>query len=210
MIKEIPRIFSGEMVRAILDDLKTQTRRLDGLKEINKNPNDWTLEGRFTKEIINKKTKKKYPVGSLGFRNLHTKKVTPIIPRYRVGDLIWTKETYHQPFRADETNNGCVYRADYLKPTSLDPNYYFQNVWKSSIFMPKSAARIWLEIVAFRVERAQDISDKDALAEGIPYCPTTNWTYCNRFGERWNKINGKRQSWETNPWLNVVTFKRIK
>lgn len=99
--------------------------------------------------------------------------------------------------------------------------------WKPSIHMPKAAARIWLEITNVRVERLQDITDSDSMAEGI--CEYNDGTFKNYFTQRglrtkdgvecllpkgsfsslWTAINGLN-SWDTNPWVWVIEFKRIE
>lgn len=93
--------------------------------------------------------------------------------------------------------------------------------WRPSIHMPRVASRITLEIVSVRVERLQDISEEDAIAEGVTAdCPGTPnglhpptkdcslWSARNSFAHLWDQINGKG-SWALNPWVWVVTFKRM-
>jgi hypothetical protein len=97
--------------------------------------------------------------------------------------------------------------------------------------MPRWASRITLEVTGVRVERLQDISEEDALAEGIepPRCPLCNYTLfdcqihmdhhlcCKTepasaipvFAGTWDEINGKRAPWESNPWVWVVEFRRV-
>lgn len=94
--------------------------------------------------------------------------------------------------------------------------------WVSSRFMPKKAARIWLEVTGVRVQRLHEITDEDALAEGVthytcghPDCfgpdgePGRHYGPRGAFMESWDKLNARRGPWESNPWVRALTFKRI-
>lgn len=83
---------------------------------------------------------------------------------------------------------------------------------KSSMFMPRWASRITLEITDVRVERLQDITPEDAKAEGVEsfareHKLTGYWT--TAFARLWMEINGK-DSWDANPWVWALSFKRIE
>ena len=93
----------------------------------------------------------------------------------------------------------------------------------NALFMPKFAARTWLEITEVRVERVQDISEEDAKAEGCSNDTDWEWrpsygdpdsggnpTYKRDYQELWNSINGKKHPWEENPWVFALTFRRIE
>ena len=103
--------------------------------------------------------------------------------------------------------------------------------WKPSIFMPKEAARIFLKVTNVRVEKLQDISEEDAIAEGIAvsskvgsdghyyykdYNDTTDWPEVGwmhastSFQTLWQSINAKKYPWESNPWVWVYDFERIE
>lgn len=86
--------------------------------------------------------------------------------------------------------------------------------WRSPLFMPRWASRLLLEITDVRVQRAQDISDEDAKAEGVEMPdgipqPPEWWSYREEYGHLWDRINGKRAPWSSNPWVWCVNFRRI-
>lgn len=208
-MKERPILFSGEMVRAILDGRKTQTRRV-----VKPQPFRRAICGTngvwYDADCINPGT--------------------PIPMRYgHVGDRLWVKEAHYffdgaGSFARFKTGR-VWYRADGLKTFK----------WRPSIFMPRWASRVTLEITGVRVERLQEISDDDAKAEGIEgrWHPDDNrcWTWkdyrrSQRLGEDiyhygslvtprstyeglWDSINGKKHSWESNPFCWVIEFKRL-
>ena len=128
-------------------------------------------------------------------------------PYGQPGDRLWVRETFRSKQQCGETID-WTYRADCPALTE----YLFP--WKPSIFMPRQASRITLEIVGVRVERLQDISDFDAYKEGAeskasrvtgPYC----MSYVEGFKQLWESINGP-DSWDQNPWVWVVEFKEVK
>jgi hypothetical protein len=145
------------------------------------------------------------------------------------GDRLWVRET-HVITNANEV----VYRADYPKNAeergmeNIPPESAVR--WRPSIHMPRWASRITLEIADVRVERVQDISRDDAVAEGIERLSgafsCTPWrNYRLRGGEPfamncaspimsfctlWDTINGKRAPWDSNPWVGALTVRRIE
>lgn len=164
-----PILFSGPMVRAVMEGRKTQTRR-----------------------------KMKTPPDC--FENPLS--VLFACPYGQVGDRLWVRES----FAVCEDNN-IFYKAD-GKP---DPWDGWDGVkWKPSIHMPRQASRITLEITGIRVERLNDISEADAIAEGCQ-CAGVPASLTNRgaFAKLWESINGF-DSWSVNPWVWVVEFKVVK
>lgn len=148
-------------------------------------------------------------------------------PYGQVGDVLWVRETwqlftpygpedYYFGYKASpgEIGNEASSKYDYASP----------DVWKPSIHMPYEAARIFLRITDIRVERLQDISEDDAIAEGVErvadYGTTGYKLYTEpdaaysdidakwSFESLWQSINGA-DSWDANPWVWVVTFERI-
>jgi hypothetical protein len=125
-------------------------------------------------------------------------------PYGQPGDRLWVRETW---IDASSALHSCViYRADGNDQACGQP-------WKPSIFMPRWASRITLEITAVRCERLQDISEADAMADGAPWTPCTyehpDWTpYRLGYCKLWESINGP-DSWSANPWVWVIEFKKV-
>jgi hypothetical protein len=207
-MSERPILFKGEMVRAILDGRKTQTRR--NIK--------YTTEHRGPINPAYLEAHKDHP----GWAH--------ICPYGKPGDMLWVRETWGhtgtgvwkvgQVYYAQD--GGIIYRADH-------PNA--AGSWFSPLHMPRFASRITLRITDIRVERLQNIegqhpSESDAIAEGVraihhgdgeyyysafrdePH--PENWCDpADAFKELWNKINGPG-AWDANPWVWVISFERVK
>jgi hypothetical protein len=168
------------MVRAILDGSKTQTRRVV-------KPQAAVLTDEMARALGVQPPAAQNP---------------PVIPcPYGIpGDRLWVRETWADwsdgLAPADESSH-ILYRADTDRP---DPKR-----WRPSIFMPRAASRILLEITDVRVQRLQEISDDDARAEGYDrsHAFPREW-----FALLWERINGA-DSWNTNPWVWAITFRRV-
>ena len=130
----------------------------------------------------------------------------------------WAPEQYDQlatsVAEVEATLNKPAYRADWdHRPTQLPAR-----TWRPSIFMPRAASRITLEVTGVRVERLQDISEADAMSEGAPPSHPSIDRISREYGypdfprswyaQLWDHINGPG-SWEANPWVFVVSFKRV-
>ena len=194
-IKERPILFSGAMVRAILDGKKTQTRRVikpqplgDYLYLSDINPQYACFTGSSARRC----------------------------PYGKVGDRLWVRETF---CIVNDREFGGGLWVDYRAtpryseeaPAGWEnaPNDIAALKWKPSIHMPKGASRINLEITNIRVERIQDISDNDIEFEGVEVFGDSI-VRKTLFTDLWNKINKKRgYGWDKNPWVWVVTFKRV-
>lgn len=208
-----PILFNTEMVRAILEGRKTQTRRV-----LKPQPEP---ESTFMGWVLPEYVQVAFGQG-VKTESLHK------CPYGKIGDVLWVRESF------TKSNNGTVvFRADATDETGQrwhsiekgDPNNEVK--WKPSIYMPFEAARIFLEITNIRVERLYDISHLDAINEGIEYLGTGDYgpewkcyfdakhdtpSYalpCNSFMSLWISINGE-DSWNSNPWVWVVEFKRIQ
>lgn len=222
-MKERPILFSAPMVNSILNGTKTQTRRIakgvgiaPGIGQVLKGSDDI----------------KEWP---------------EFCPYGKPGDRLWLRETWQGPILDDDEyeeyrRNGkesylkpqyCVYRAtDQLNAIDEDGN---ELNWRPSIHMPRWASRISLEITGIRVERLQDISEEDAIDEGLkaitkdgklikygipdrdgyPGADDFGWNWGDwdkspvlAYKRLWQSINGKG-SWDLNPFVWVIEFKRI-
>lgn len=220
-MKERGMIFNAEMVRAILDGRKTQTRRIMAPQ-----PADDIERCIFPNpEAIGWKSSLRHKHGSTTAHFCHYGKP---------GDRIWVRETFQGPLFDYDLMDGyckdptpfekpefCVYKADGVPaPEFYDADDELHCCWRPSIHMPRWASRILLEITDVRVERLNSISQEDAQAEGLEL---TGWrpTYSDpdsggevmtpydNFAELWSSIYGD-ESWQANPWVWVIEFKRVE
>ncbi len=210
-MKERGMIFNAEMVRALLDGRKTQTRR----------PIKWK-QTRFT-EIGEREDGSKWPWSEDAE---HACDFWHPCPFGAVGDRIWVRETFsalepgsYEQVKPQEGHcQDLRYAAtDRLAKSDADIRGY---KWVPSIHMPRWASRIQLEITDVRVERLNSISQEDAQAEGLEL---TGWrpthsdpdsggevmTPYDNFAELWSSIYGD-ESWQANPWVWVIEFKRVE
>ncbi len=234
-MKERPILFSSQMVRAILDGRKTQTRRL-----LKKQPLD-ILPMKIPDAWVTLRTREPEPHGDL------------IKCRYGIpGDRLWVRETFvlerwddepqapadrplhhYVPDPMNEYDNEYWLWPHY-KATDPEPELCYEDddnddgepkcKWKPSIHMPRWVSRITLEIVSVRVERLQDITSADVLAEGIrrtedgewlgPLAgvPGYPWGRADlAYAALWNSINAERGfGWDVNPWVWVIEFKKVE
>lgn len=195
-----PILFNTELVKAILGDRKTQTRRLvkeiplyapyfdvpDGIPMACDEYGDWYPAERFS--------------------------------RIQPGDVLWVRETWAHPSAAEigmgADPNMYIYKADEpALPCACDK-------WRPSIHMPREAARLFLRVTNIRIERLKEISDEDALAEGVSGEKTIDaqgnsmwfiYPY-EDFATLWDgtvkKADLCRYGWNANPWVWVIEFER--
>lgn len=234
-MKEIPILFSGAMVRAILAGRKTQTRRV-----VTKFNSHFGSAGRLFFDHCDLASARVDGTSADG-QYLHVPchdsagckvcekygwhgTVHRLYPKWEVGDRLWVRETYDfRPMHGKmETQDGvCIigYRADYSTVARDIPagGLRVYNGWRPSIHMPRWASRLSEDIVGVRIEHVQDISDEDAIAEGI-----VTWTGYEEghqapagaargaFRELWDSINAQRgHGWDANPLVWAITFRRV-
>ena len=197
---ERPILFSGAMVRTLLAGTKTQTRRGGKAKHL-----PW-LENSVLNFLEGKWNQRPLPYG-------------------KPGDRLWVRETWRTDARLDDKAPNAFsgwpvkYEAD---STALNHGAFFGQTdgkTRVSIHMPRWASRITLEITGVRVERLQDISEADALAEGIEdrgkgfavYGTDDGITFdpIRSYRSLWEQINGPG-SWDANPWVWVVEFRSVE
>ncbi len=215
-----PILFSAPMIRALLAGTKTQTRRMSGLADVNENPDAWSLHnvgplGYMAKPSAKGKFGATFESRQIEPGALHVcPQRLPIAP----GDRLWVKETWSHTgsgvWTTQDTlralDGGVIYRADDDKPGVG---------WFPSIFMFKQFSRLTLTVTDVRVQRLQDITYPDVLAEGIE--STDIWkrrqaaclerneecgSVCrDSFQELWDSINGP-DAWDQNPWVAAYSF----
>lgn len=209
-MNERPILFKPELVRQILDGKKTQTRRI--IK-----PGKKFILTEFDWNDGNPRWIKHCPYG-------------------KVGDILWVRETwceeeYYVP-GSDRKEIKVYYKADWLDlehikvvaytHDNLEEGVELKRKWKPSIHMPKKYCRLRLLIKDVRVERIQDITVDDIIAEGIEYKPFINEMYKEKvfdsnirglfedWKKLWDNINAKRGfSWETNPFVWVLSYEKM-
>lgn len=220
-MKERGMIFNAEMVRAILDGRKTQTRRV---MKPQPEPCPAPRGGHWWPSNVFKTmlhVEEEMQNGKGGWGGL----VGDVCPFGDVGDRIWVRETWAEA--GASAPDLKLYRANY--PAHVPTHY--ENVppaedvrWTPSIHMPRWASRITLEITDVRVERLHSISERDALREGLFQLPASG-RYCLQPGMQyfgmashsakevyswlWASIYGE-ESWAANPWVWVIKFKRVE
>lgn len=242
-MEERPLICDGKSVRSILDDLKTHTRRVMRPQPIEITERTLFGEYHYSPRIFiwdnprvalkaHRKEGGKTPADLIS--GISGSTLVDYCPHGKVGDRLWVRETWQLMMPTTVSYGGGEddwdwesEESEYI-PSAM-PDYGGPLVykaddenackwWRPSIFMPKWASRIMLEITGVRVERLQDITIDDCKAEGIaPFTfakgilsdnpPDPRW----KFIERWNSINAKRGwPWSSNPWVWVVEFERVK
>ena len=226
-----PIIFSGPMVRAILDGRKTQTRRIVKIPAIMRNkvsigPHESLIElddGEFRRGICHYKS-----TSALS---------GPYSLPYAVGDLLWVREAWRAGRGYDGASIRDIRSASRIWWEADDANDNADaigTVLRPSIHMPRWASRLTLRVTDVRVQRLHEISEADAQAEGCleqvnahcgplvncygPECPTDPMRSCNihgcwgirkAFADLWNSLHGP-DTWAQNPWVAAITFEAIQ
>ena len=202
-----PILFNTDMVRAILDDRKTVTRR--AIKTKNKKAKGFYAAKRSDDSIM-------------GVYEIDENDIilSELKPPYEVGDILWVRETWSTHYTA-ESNGELVYcyKADgiNLRSECLSGE---SNRWYPSIHMPKEAARLFLKVTDARVEKLRDMKLEDFIDEGITLTRdqlrNNNTALCAAreiFKELWNSTLGKKgtpeyysNNYYANPYVWVIEF----
>jgi hypothetical protein len=223
-VKERPIIFSADMVRAILDGRKTQTRRV-----VKPQPDHCHRDIVGRPEPWDKKDWERL-LPQLGEKEIRC-------PYGQPGDMLWVREMFHH----DQEHNRVFYRADmdtdgtvpYLVDGSGGLGGGVGNAridrWKSPRYMPRWASRLTLKLTDVRVERLQDIGEEDARTEGVDWAspefiddppdedprevgyPSAGASFArDNFRRLWDTLHRKEHHWEDNPWVWALTFDRLE
>lgn len=207
-----PILFSGPMVRAILEGNKTATRRV-----VKPQPDSI----------------RKSPFVPSGIEDNHGREIKA---PYQPGDHLWVRETWGSNIvKGYEEYGKIFYRADIPDQKTVPQTYGCP--WRPSIHMPRWASRITLDVTAVRAERLQEITEEDAIREGLtgitkdgklvkygipdrdglPGTDNTGWAWqdwcvnpIDALARLWDSINGKTYPWKDNPWVWVIEFKKEK
>lgn len=187
--KERPILFSGEMVRAILEGRKTQTRRpltrLKGYRSITEFQASDTAGYDYT-----------FRRPDLCWCDYRIDELLGLCPFGQSGDQLWVRETF-----TEAQKGGYLFKAD---GTNKQLGVWWG--WKPSIHMPRRASRIKLEITGVRVERIRDISCEDAIAEGMNP-QDSEFPVRMMFEDLWHE--SYPDSWTLNDWVWVIEFRKI-
>lgn len=235
-------IMTADVVRAIMRGTKTQVRVI-----LKPQPSeDWTPHsyGDVHKMVNGEFVLKGGEPVVIGWGACNECGDEAYITRDKPGDVLYVKEKWCELGDIDDNwqiidgTNKYYYSADGYNPTPyiafLNPKTGVLDVergypfWRPSSIMPREAARIWLRVTDIKIERVQNISEEDAIAEGISsndamdigaehfhptyYNPDNNppiLDYIGAFSVLWNKIHGAG-AWDRNPWVEVVSFERIE
>lgn len=222
-MRERPILFGGQMVRAILDGSKTQTRRVvkplpHAEASLAPHISGTSVYGREARFRMPDGREREEDDG-MGWRRC---------PYGEPGDRLWVRETWaasplHDERKPSEIGHRCKDLLWYQANEQSD----LRGRWRPSIHMPRWASRITLEVTDVRVELVQEISEEDARAEGIrqlvgghvwkqepvPGDPRDWWLDATgAFHDLWDSINGKRPdcSWADNPWVWAISFSRCE
>lgn len=216
-MKERPILFSGAMVSAILSGTKTQTRRVAPVESFEVTEHDGGLiswAARFTKPLTKSRITATHSGGPFTRDQASRIVASQFCPYGQPGDRLWVRETWahgiHAMAAKRDEDGPFVYAATDRVDQRIGER------WKPSIHMPRCASRITLEITGVRVERLQGLSHDDAYDEGAAEWAAETVKDGNKypsaqraFQALWESINGP-DSWDANPWVWAVSFKRVE
>ena len=222
-VRERPILFSGPMVRAILDGRKTQTRRIIKPQPVDLGNDVWQFRDRV---CISSEDLKDYLFHDIYGGNDSAMPYGGVYDGY--GDRLWVRESFKSRTEfdwatdPDKARHYALYRADDLEADDDEMHWHDYGRWKPSIHMPRCLSRLTLELTDVRVERVQDIGKDgrkaaDVLAEGITpelIEHERKWFHADdspalAFARLWDSVNGAG-SWKSNPWVWVLCFRRLE
>ncbi len=208
--------FSGPMIRALLDDLKTNTRRLAWGK-----PVGLDIDDEEAAELSRKGWKISGPDDTehrIGWQPSRWQRIHREVQSGR-RVILWVRENFATPFARTKNDPGAIYAADaddYLGPLRGLHRWGAKEKgkWTPFIHMPRYVSRLTLEVTASKIERLQAISNEDARAEGVDYWPDCERARrdpfpAQRFRDLWASLHGM-ESWDANPEVVALSFKVIK
>ena len=200
-----PILFNTEMVRAILDGRKTQTRRIikgiDTLNVYRAEPAEDSYETLGARDFFRGWSENGAMIDA----------IQAIKAPCSVGDVLWVRETWnHVKFGTGEWH--YEYRADCDDPFKWSNGDFAE--WRPSIHMPKEAARIFLKVNGVRVERLQDMNEEDAIAEGFADSRAGEESPLERFASLWDTTIRREDlrefGYHANPWVWAIEFERCE
>jgi hypothetical protein len=212
-MKERPILFSGPMVKAILEGRKMQTRRIVKPQPTTSKPESALEHGDIIIDnvmgqneetnLFKLKESKGHGMKRAGMLNAYPY----YCPYGKIGDRLWVRE-FHARIPGMQGLHQVHYMVDGPIPSISERHDAGLLRTYPSIHMPRWASRITLEITDIRVQRVQEISEADAKAEGLPpSCP--QWSLINDFKYLWNSLHGP-DAWERNDWVWALTFKKLE
>jgi len=227
-----PIIMTGESVCAILAGRKTQTRRLMSLPRAPDHLGRWEASTSGGPGLRDSKGRE-YPPFPVVW---HTRTGQSFASPYSIGDRLWCKESWDYvggtEYLYQQEPGAVLYRE-------RDQNLsgHLQRKWRTPLFMPRWASRLTLEVTEVRIQRLQEISEEDAIAEGVrhwpdiadphPYKHGPRWSMATptstdqclgtaryAYASAWDAIQGSRPSWKavlwaSNPWVSAITFRLV-
>lgn len=202
-MKETGLMFKAPLVRSILDGTKTQTRRV--VKLPHANPlGEWEALQLGGPDGGRTSAGKTIPA-QMGIGHTRTGEILTS-PYGGPGDRLWVRETFAKVIGQSGGWIETDYFATYTHGDRLGDTLGIKKRWTPSIHMPRDASRLTLDITGVRLERLQDISRGDAMAEGCPFQNMADGPDPRKwFSELWTSTGG---DWAANPWVWVIDFKR--
>lgn len=222
---EKPILFNTEMVQAILSGRKTQTRRI--IKQKYENADIEWFTNKYGTRLVYAQNDVAEPVydPETGTTKHKMRAIEEIKKPCNLGDILWVRETWKKYYKRVGEGENCYLKAFYGYKADENinvPSEFYDAQWKPSIHMPRAAARLFFKVTNVRVERLQDITEADALAEGIKICPSGGYVMP---GNNYDKIGLCHSSAEMafrvgfeeiypdtndNTWVWVIEFERIE